>query len=160
MSLHSLLMFCAPMTMACGATLGWPLEKMLSELQSYNATICGSNGCIQWMTKKSSARHQCSQSSCYPFQSLESKVPNQNVRNWRCCRHATILAKLLQAHFPYHFVILPLHLLLTFHCLGTSLIFLFTSVFHPICNTGKNIGKIWPSDAKWAASNIRDFSAR
>ena len=52
MSLHSLLMFCAPMTMACGATLGWPLEKMLSDLQSYNATICGSNGCIQWMTKK------------------------------------------------------------------------------------------------------------
>lgn len=27
---------------------------------------------LQWMTRRSSAQHQCSQSSCCPFQSLES----------------------------------------------------------------------------------------
>lgn len=108
-------------------------KKCSDSSSCYNATI----RCIQWMTR-SSSRHQCSQSSCCPFQ---SSVPNQNVRNRRCCRPAS-LAKLLQAHFPHHFVIVALHLLLTFHCLGRSVWSVHLRLFFaPICNTSKNIEK-------------------
>lgn len=115
---------------------------------------------LQWMTRRSSAQHQCSQSSCCPFQSLESaesKREEPAVLS-SSCKLSQAAASAFSLSFHYSRAASPPHIPLPRQEFDLFIYVCFSLPFETLAKTSKSMKKkmleFWTHLAMCAASNI------